>query len=303
MHLGLSRVFSACSRSASRNPRPRGTCRILVLGDSFTWGFGVDDEERFSNRLQMLLGSSCEVLNAGVTGYGTDQEMLFFRREGRRYNPDIVLLEFGTEDVINNGSSIQYTYPKPFFLLSADSVIVHNVPVPKRALAWDTRWDVEGLAESAPAEAPPGDQSGGLLPVSRWLDEHLLSYRFVHGRVARLVQPGRAPDRLTRSLLLALQREVTTSGGRFVIAVIPYKYHFAAAAGGELREWIQFLHRAGIPTVDVAEAIAGTDQERATFYLQHDDHWNARGHDIAARTIARFLRDSLHVGAAGLSGW
>ena len=65
--------------------KQRGVFRILVLGDSFTWGYGVELKEIFTERLENMLGKNVEVLNAGVTGYGTDQEMLFLEQEGLKY--------------------------------------------------------------------------------------------------------------------------------------------------------------------------------------------------------------------------
>src|SRR5262245_41457465 len=52
--------------------------RVLVLGDSFAYGIGVEDDETFSARLQAL-EPRLDVLNSGVNGYGTGQELLLLR--------------------------------------------------------------------------------------------------------------------------------------------------------------------------------------------------------------------------------
>jgi hypothetical protein len=99
--------------------KPPGTKRILVLGDSFTWGFGVGDSAIFTEDLERRLTAnreSWEVLNAGVSGWGTDQEYLFLKNEGLRYSPDIVLLAFYLRnDPINNTALVQYGLGKPCF--------------------------------------------------------------------------------------------------------------------------------------------------------------------------------------------
>jgi hypothetical protein len=51
--------------------RTNNTRRILVIGDSFAWGYGVEEDQRFSQLLETSLG--VEVINAGVSGYSTDQ--------------------------------------------------------------------------------------------------------------------------------------------------------------------------------------------------------------------------------------
>ncbi|MGB0578792.1 MAG: SGNH/GDSL hydrolase family protein, partial [Limisphaerales bacterium] len=93
-----------------------GTKRILVLGDSYTWGYGVGNNERFTDFLEQQL-EECEVLNSGVSGYGTDQEYLWFRSEGVKYQPDLVILAFFVlNDPMNNVSAVQYGLSKPLFL-------------------------------------------------------------------------------------------------------------------------------------------------------------------------------------------
>ncbi len=87
--------------------KPPGTVRILVLGDSFTYGSGVAGEETFPKRLEGLLaaqaGARVEVINAGVSGYGTVHEAAFLRAEGWDYEPDLVILQvFPQNDLDDN---------------------------------------------------------------------------------------------------------------------------------------------------------------------------------------------------------
>ena len=66
-----------------------GAYRILVLGDSFPEGMQVDVKETFCKRLEGGLagagGRPAEVINGGTSGYGTDNELLFYRHEGRKF--------------------------------------------------------------------------------------------------------------------------------------------------------------------------------------------------------------------------
>ncbi len=114
--------------------KPAGTKRILVLGDSYAWGYGVANEEAFGHLLEQNLKKTngvhkWEVLNGGVSGYGTDQAYLWLQAEGLRYEPDIVVLAFFlVNDPENNESSVQYGLQKPVFLNTA--LELANVPVP-----------------------------------------------------------------------------------------------------------------------------------------------------------------------------
>ena len=86
--------------------------RILVLGDSFTFGDEVSDHETYPYFLQQLLPDS-EVINLGVHGYGHDQMLLYFLEEGEKYTPDIVILGFYSGDMDRNMLSFRDYVPKP----------------------------------------------------------------------------------------------------------------------------------------------------------------------------------------------
>jgi len=100
--------------------KPDGTRRLLVLGDSMTWGLGVGDDEIFTEVLEEKLKRETpawEVINAGVSGWGTDQEYLFLKDEGFRYEPDIVMVVYYlVNDREDNVSTIRYGLGKPCFV-------------------------------------------------------------------------------------------------------------------------------------------------------------------------------------------
>jgi lysophospholipase L1-like esterase len=78
--------------------KPAKTIRILSLGDSRTYGWGLADDETYSYRLQVLLqnyvpkGKQVEVINAGVDAWSYPQMWVYFRDIGLKYQPDIVVL-------------------------------------------------------------------------------------------------------------------------------------------------------------------------------------------------------------------
>ncbi len=107
---------------------PTGALRILSLADSFGEALQVNLPDTYHKQLETRLADSLgrpvEVINAGVGGWGTDQESVFYVAEGFRYQPDIVLLTFfirndavnnyGPLEIARNGGSQQ----KQFFTLS-----------------------------------------------------------------------------------------------------------------------------------------------------------------------------------------
>lgn len=84
--------------------KPRGTQRILCLGDSLTFGQGVDLEDTFAKILERRYAGEhlkVEVLNFGVPGYGTLDELRLMEEVGFSYQPDIVLLTMLGSDYKN----------------------------------------------------------------------------------------------------------------------------------------------------------------------------------------------------------
>lgn len=88
-------------------PKAAATKRVLLLGDSFTFGQGVDDSQTFAAETQRRLEPICaparaEIINAGVPGFGTSQELARLESEGLALEPDIVVLGFYANDVSDN---------------------------------------------------------------------------------------------------------------------------------------------------------------------------------------------------------
>lgn len=105
---------------------------MLVLGDSQVWGYNVEDGERFTNLMRPDLPGHT-IVNAGVSGYGTDQEYLLLQRLWPAIAPKIVVLIFCVDnDRADNSSSLRYFTYKPYFATRDDGTLeLRGQPVPK----------------------------------------------------------------------------------------------------------------------------------------------------------------------------
>jgi len=104
--------------------KPADTVRIAVLGDSFTEAMHVPIEQTFWSLMERKLeecnafpGRHVEVMNFGVSGYGTAQELMTLRQKIWDYSPDIVMLAFTTyNDVYDNSRTLSKTEDVPYFI-------------------------------------------------------------------------------------------------------------------------------------------------------------------------------------------
>ena len=85
--------------------------RILFLGDSFTYGLGVNDDQTFCSLIQKRLGEeSYEIINAGAPVKGTDYALKVFTTIGAKYQPNLMALCFFGNDFSDNQRKQYYTH-------------------------------------------------------------------------------------------------------------------------------------------------------------------------------------------------
>jgi len=99
--------------------RDESTLRILCIGDSTTYGVGVESEETYSAQLRKILedqGCEAEVINGGVPSYTSAQGLAALERAWRDFRPDLILTYFG-----NNDTSRVMTRPDREMAVLSDS--------------------------------------------------------------------------------------------------------------------------------------------------------------------------------------
>ena len=222
--------------------------RIASFGDSLTFGWGVAQGESFSAVLAERLG--VEVYNRGVSGYGTDQQLLLLTRELERLRPDVVLVTFCPNDVDEVLRDRSYGKSKPRYRMDGGELVLLNQPVP-------------------------------LPPWERW--SHL--YRSVLRHASERMQEPLDESQVAagRRLVLRLWEEMAArcaSAGAALFVVHGDAPWIAEAIGAK---------PSAVRFVDVSHALADASRDEPVVFA-HDPHWNARGHRVVAHAVAEHLR-------------
>lgn len=189
-----------CAAATGDCPAADDTLRVLLLGDSYVEALHVPLEATFGQQLGLALAqaglagkSRVEVVNAGVSGWGTDQQLLWLRSEGVHYRPDLVLLAFFPgNDFMNNHMPLELAnfggVRKPWFSLADGALQLNDYPYDREAARESARRLREAMPaplDAAPAQvaAPP------LVAVGDWLRAQSALYRYLDPRL-RAAAPG-----------------------------------------------------------------------------------------------------------------
>lgn len=255
--------------------KPEGQFRILYVGDSFTFGSYVDDEDSMPARLQDHLARVCSdvlVVNAGLGGSTITEHRPMIER-GLRTGPDLVILQFGENDVTDLAAVPMWERLASNREAKSRFPLGLVYPVLRRTAIWGLALRVRG--ERARTRTLEGivDEPGGAGVTS--VPELRESYR---------------------SHLEDLVAEVTPEVP-MVFAIYPNHSTLYGVTSEEQLEWAaETASGAGLPVVSLLPPLAETGEGVEELYLMpHDGHPSARGYDVSAAYLARQLLTRHHL--------
>lgn len=113
---------------------PAGKFRIICSGDSFTLGFGVDNDHAWCQQLSSL-DARLQTVNMGQGGYGTDQAYLWYMRDARSLDHHAQIFAIIGPDLLRVREASFLGHGKPLLSIRDGKLSVTNVPAPRRPLA------------------------------------------------------------------------------------------------------------------------------------------------------------------------
>ncbi len=297
--------------------KPAGVFRIAVLGDSYVEALQVEEEATFCRQLESRL-RKVEVLNFGVSGFGTAQEYLTYIHYVRPFRPDLVLLVMCPgNDIADNSRALSGGYPRPYFVLEGGGLKLDNSFLESRRHRVLSRWgplyyfvtDHSALAQAfdrwrrrtAGRLAP--SPAANAAPTSAGVEAGLALGMYGPPETA----PLREAWAVTERLLLELARAVRDDGSSFVLMTVTTGGQVDAAAREqalqEHPEWDldyadrrlgQFAEEHGIPALILVQPFLEYHRKTGVKLHGFEDvsrgHWNPEGHRLAAELMSEFLR-------------
>jgi hypothetical protein len=293
---GLSVSFNSAGMRDREHSveKPEGVLRLLVLGDSFMEALQVPFDASFPSLLERELtkktGKRVEVLNASVSGWGTDDELQYLTSYGMRWKPDLVLVAMTLHNDISDNL-------RERFHTTRNGVLIDKPHENGSPLAY------------------PVTQLKGFLATRLHLYQLLIRAKRAHetraaahqlaAHVLELFSDG-TDERLSRgleltSLLLERMEAVASMGGcRVVVALLPLavqvsdrEFSAFAQPGGDATRRLEIdrpqrlmkrvADRAGLTVIDLLPGFRRwTAEGGGSLYLERDGHWNQDGHRLAA---------------------
>ncbi|MCB9664664.1 MAG: hypothetical protein H6732_11170 [Alphaproteobacteria bacterium] len=234
--------------------------RVVLLGDSFTYGADVGNGETWAARLAARR-PDLAVTNLGVPGFSLEQILLRWRRDGRPLQPDVVVLGFVESDIDRTGHG-HYGRDKPWATLADDGLAWHGQPVP------------------SPEEACRARRlQPWTLLLGRWL---------VQG--TPFAQTTRS-ERLAVSAAVVetLWREVEATGATFVLLHLPMDSELGLPGAPtrppvRLQAWAE---EHGVPFADPTPALKAALARGVA--LEKGQHYAPEANDLVAAALAEAL--------------
>lgn len=287
---------TSSQRTEFSRGRDDGRYRILLLGPSFAFGWGVDYEQTFAAQLEDMLaragfadGRTIEVINRGVPALPAANNLAWFRNVGKDYAPDLV---------------IQFIYGSMEVNLTAEAsrvrdgyLITHDPTLPQRAVALAKNsaivfygWTLANRVRGALAPARPGGRIEGA------------------GRVMNAPQdfdPAAPAVAASIDFYDALRETVEAAGARLLVVYFPLSY---VVHPGHMDRWrhlgvqdverqvefdrrfADFLNERNVTCLNVTQRLI--DEARGSpepLYYWLDVHWTPAGNRAVARAVADWL--------------
>lgn len=279
--------------------KPAGTERVLLLGPSFAFGWGVNYEETFAARLEALLNAQrtggdrrIEVIDAGVPSMGPGMNLDWYRAVGKDFHPDLVVqIIYMTMTVSRVGNRNDLSIDEHGYLTQRNLSLRRRISgYAKRSALVFYGW--MAMVRARGAMAPPSE-GGAILGGGR------------EARVEGTFDADSPQVAESLAYYRELRETVEASGAKLLIVYVPLSYcvhaediaRWSHLGVGDVQAQIDYdaafcdyLSGHGYDCLNTSAAHREAAAAGQRLYYLVDIHWTPAGNDVAARAVAEHLR-------------
>ncbi|RTL56150.1 MAG: hypothetical protein EKK37_16860 [Sphingobacteriales bacterium] len=292
----LYTINSYGARDIERSRKTADTNRLVILGDSFMEGFGLDTSERLSNLLQKKTGY--ESLNFGCSNTGSTQEYLVYKNLADSFTHSAILLGFHPHtDFFDDDVAYYNTWPfsgfifyRPFFVGNYPDYKLEYRPSAIDSSTFNKKGYFE-LANSFKGRV------GRFLRAYTWWFNIIDYWRFNkvgserYGKNYTGFNDYTLPQ-FQRLTYILTQLKKIAAGKRIIVCTIPIESDVTTyLAGGKNKlgkELSEFCQKNNIEFVDLLPVFAKANDKN--LYFTCDPHWNEKGNLLAADTLMKLFK-------------
>lgn len=282
--------------------------RILVMGDSMTFGFGVEMNETYSKYLERKLnskGSKYEVFNAGwADGYSLDSYYLYLKNDGiKKFKPDVIIVEFfvynDITDIslnrwVNDSNGLPIKITSPYYDVDGQN----RLRSAKRVLPLLKNSIVQGIYESLLARS-------NLFVLIKSTISNMLTVSSANRVFDKQYNPDIQNEwEINENVLLAIKGIADKNNAKLLVVVMPVNFqvndnlwneYSASIGAGKLSRtkpddlMKKFGSSHGIKVIDVYDSFH-EEYKKEPLFLRIDGHFNPEGHKLVADDIYNYLQ-------------
>lgn len=268
--------------------RTPGIYRILGLGDSMTFAEGAELEEIYYKRLEKSLSRKLpvEVINAAVRGWGPDQQVAFFDKDGYRYHPDATIIAF------SSGNDFEDTLHGNLYRIE-NGEAVHQ-PVSVKTSTKYRYYSQQHRIQRLPLYGWMMSHSH-LANLLRQAYPRLAIRRIYRRRTDNKPNFGKLSNReekqawvLVRGIYEHLFNEREKTGRLFVV-LIPSYNEVEMGASSRIEQMMQLCREWNIPFLNLLPSLHSQVSRIDQLYYPKDQHFTLAGHNWVAQHLEEAL--------------
>ncbi len=278
--------------------------RILILGDSFSEGLGIQQHKRFSYLTETMCNKNnkdVEVINAGVRGYNLTQYHILFQSLYKKYKPDLLIIAVvtGDLDVVSDGTflaaDIVQRYYRPYYNLKDEKLMLKGVPVPKPDRAIYVKDKIEFLKRGLRKHsalygflriASDGNIFLRKIGVSLGFKKGILKYpqnkRYLY------IDNKELNERISTFVIKDILDTLKQNGGSLLTFLLKDdKSENNADYFSKLSNDLGFFY------ASFSEISHEYRQDKRKYYFRFDPHFNEKGNKLVAEALYSFLNENV----------